>query len=250
LTGYKAPSSQAYKDLVVGLLDGSYAGPTRQALDRALTGIYGIAFAREHETVEDIYLGGSMQIFTDKNVYTFPVNCTPLVSLGEVLQQGQALTSAVRLLKPPLVALPADVTQISLPASMLDPSLAGPLTFTNTLETLTVSTVSGYTKVTWPMPDDSGAVAAFFTLLHARGVAASATLANYLDTRPSGQTTQPTAANLPTQINPALLLLNTVLRNQFWLVLVNEDQVQEQAQSLPTLRRLLPAEQGLLVVTL
>lgn len=257
LAGLRLDPLKAYKALTDAILDAGVQGPAWTHLEDALEALTGAPRALyDGEVVEDTADDGLYQlVLTDRSVYHCPRQSTLLVSTGDELRGGQWLCDTVRLYVPPvdLSSEPwSSVTGVSIDGGMLDPTLGGPLTFENDQETITVSTVSSFTKITWPMPDDAGEVAAFFTLMHSRGVAAGATLANYLDTRPQPQSTQPSAANLPTTVNPLDLLVNRALRNHFYLVLVREDALGDDALGLdhwPQLRKLLPPETGVLLVT-
>lgn len=246
--GYRLDDSQAYRDMLNAVIDGAATGSLTTFLsavtDSPVT-------ADDGETVETIFDDGCYQlVMTDRNVYRVRRDVTVLVDPGDVLPAGSRLTGAFELLRPPHRSIPADLTEIVVPAAWLDPSLGGPLTFTNSNETITLSTVSNYTKITWPMPDDAGDVADFFTLLHSRGVAASATLANYLDTRPQPQSTQPGDGELPTTVNPLELLLQ-VFRNHVWILRLRPSLFGAKAlgtDHLVLLRKLVPVETGMLVV--
>jgi hypothetical protein len=247
------PSSSRYLQFVNALLDASYNGPSYSNLLDALEAISDAPAARvQGETVLAVTADNrSKLVVTDQSLYRCPLSSTVLVSVGQVLNAQQQLCDAVAVYRPPLTSL-AGLPDIVVSAAMVDPSLTGPLTFYNSQQTLTVTTgVSGFTKITWPIPE-AGA-AGFFSLLHSRGVAASATLANYLDLRPQPQATQPTAASLPVTINPAQLLLNNVLRNHWTLVVLKAAAFGSNALGtavLPLLRVLTPPEAGVLVLTI
>jgi len=246
--GYRLADSQAYRDMLNAVVDGAATGSLATFL-AAVTG--SPVILTDGETVETIFDDGCYQlVMTDQNVYRVRRDVTVLVDPGDVLPAGSRLTNAFELLQPPHRSIPADLTEIVVPAAWLDPSLGGPLTFTNSNETISLSTVSSYTKITWPMPDDAGDVADFFALLHSRGVAASATLAGYLDTRPQPQSTQPGADELPTTVNPLELLLQ-VFRNHVWILRLRPALFGTGAlgtDHLVLLRKLLPVETGMLIV--
>ena len=133
---------------------------------------------------------------------------------------------------------------------MAHPQLLGPLTFVNSQQSITVSTVSGYIKITWPMPDNATNVSNFFTVLHSQGVTAGKTLANYLDLRTQPQATQPQAVNLPATVNPLGLLVGSVLRNNTLLVIIKSAGLGIGTLGLSwltTLRQLVPPEVNMLV---
>jgi hypothetical protein len=71
--------------------------------------------------------------------------------------------------------------------------------------------INGYTKISWPLDGFSEHVAAFWSEVHRRGVAAGSTLAMRLDAR-QAPIDQPGAASLPATINPLRWLIENVLR--------------------------------------
>lgn len=250
ILGYRLGDSEAYRDALNAVLD----GPGVESLGAFLEALSDTPrVAADGEVVEEVYDDGRFQlVITDQHVYRLPRGITLLVDPGDTLTAGQVLCKAWELLSPPHRTIPADLSEIVLPGNWLDPSLGGPLTFVNDDKTLSLSTVSGYTKLTWSMPDDPGDVSDFFTLLHTRGVAAGACLANYLDLRPAGQTTQPGADELPSTINPLEILLQTVFAGNVHILRLRPTLFGEKALStavLDLLPRLLPPETGLLVVT-
>lgn len=232
--------------LVRALLDASINGPAELTVRQAIAALCDIPCIRnESETVEYLVEESTRKlVITDKEVYRFPSTVNLSVTVGENLAAGDFLCDAVQVWFPPHRTVPAALDLLQLPASWLDPSLTGPLTFENSDKALTVTTnVSGYTKLTWSMPDDPSAVTAFFNLLHTRGVTATKTLADWLDLRTPPQTTKPTAASLPTTINPLSLLLTTVFRNRVIAVRVESNKLGTGAvlADRAVLQRCLPA---------
>jgi hypothetical protein len=217
------PTSAAALALANAIQDAAINGPSRATLIRAVEALAGCSVeargsAVAGETVEAI---GSDQyhqlIITDQSVYRVPLGSVVAVSVDQILLGGETLSDAVRLVEAP--DLPEDVTTLTLPTAFLDPSLSEPVTFVLADTALSVTTgVSGKTKLSWSGTGSGGA--AFFDLLHQRGVAAGATLANYLDVRPLPRTGEPTALNLPATVSPLELLTQEVWRNRLVLPLL------------------------------
>jgi hypothetical protein len=79
--------------------------------------------------------------------------------------------------------------------------------------------VAGYTKISWDLGGFPFDIVKFWEDVHASGVAANETLAMLLDVRPN-PVGQPTAASLPTTINPLQFLTDNILRNNAYVVKV------------------------------
>lgn len=220
------PASQELQDLVNAVLDGVAGCPCQQNLVEAIAALTGTPVAAGDETVELITTDVTgLIIATDDAIYRFPAAATPIVSIGQQIQAGDQLVDTVAFYLSVNGAIPRGLSSISLPATMFTAGVNGPLTFNNASESITVTTgVSGYTKITWAMGGAAGDASAFFAAMHANGVAAGKTLANYLDIRPS-PIGQPTALNLPSAVNPMALLFANVLRYNFTLVLIKVAQL-------------------------
>jgi len=76
---------------------------------------------------------------------------------------------------------------------------------------------TSYTRVSFAVGGFPFDVEKFFDEIHTRGVTADSTLAHLLDTR-TNQVGEPTAANLPTTINPLQFLAETALRGNTFAV--------------------------------
>jgi hypothetical protein len=252
--GLEADSSANYRELVDAILDGAASGPCLASFQRAFGAMADSPFADGNETVEDVTGDANgVLVITDSRVYRYPATANVLVLSGDSLLPGQAIVDTVRI-DMPNGTVPAGLTSLTVPAAFFAGVTAGNLTFTNTNETLTITTgVSGKTKLTWPMSDAASDVTAFFNAFHAKGVAAGRTLANLLDRRPlASQTTEPTADNLAPTINPLQVLFQNVFRGNLILARVKVDRMGPNALGLGyewALRRLLPPGTALLVVS-
>ena len=251
--GLEAESSLNYRELVAAILDSMASGPSIENFQRAFAAIADAPVAKGVETVEDVVVDANyLWVLTDQNAYRFKSTSTALVEIGDVVRAGQPLVDTVRI-DQPNGAIPAGLTSLTVPADFFAGVTTGALTFEDTNASLVVTTgVSGKTKVAWALGGAAGDVTAFFNKLHAKGVTAGATLANFLDQRPvEAQTAEPTADNLPTTVNPLQMLFENVFRGNLLLVRTRSDQFGPDALGSSfqwVLRKILPPSLALLVV--
>ena len=201
------------------------------------------------ETVKFIVTSNKeLLIITDLNVYRFPPTATAIVAIGDKLKRGQQLTSAIEwcnLNKPGSINLPS----LSLSQEELGSSYSSEIIFPNQLLATEVTTQSGYTKLTVPLQGDPQSVDMYWNEAHSRGISAGQTLAQYYDDRPN-PVGEPSAVNLPTDLNPFELLLENVFRYNVILVIVDSRQVNRTNGYLflAAASKLLPGHQALKVV--
>jgi hypothetical protein len=223
--GQDMASTYALKTLLNAVYDAYTAGSTYDAVSRLLTALTDIPLAVGNETVQAITQDATnLLVITDQTVYKFSPDATAVVLPGQQLNRNDPLTDALQIIEPTAGVIPPIISQLSLGPGFLLVDISNELLFKNASVPLNVQTgVSGYTKLTWQLGGFTTDVTTFFNDLHSRGVAAGATLANYLDTRtvPVGQ---PTAADLPTGINPLQFLVQNVLRNNCLFVYLKVDQ--------------------------
>jgi hypothetical protein len=254
--GAQGPSSQNYKDFVVAMLDAISGGTSYDTIARAISAIVDLPIVKEvEETVESIEPSGDkLLISTDRHVYTFKLTVTPIVNVGDVVHQNDSLVDAFYIFEPNRGGTP-DIAALTLgPTALLDPSLPGPVTFNNAVTPLVViPNVFGYTKLTWALGGLAADVTAFFDLLHTKGIAAGKTLAMCMDARPQPQPTQPTAANLPTTINPLAFLFQNPLRANAFVVRLKAADFGTNALDigmLDFLRKIVPPHVTMIVVNI
>ncbi len=152
-------------------------GPSRADLIRGLMGSAGLRATVGNETVEIIETDTEgLAIITDQNVYRFDSAATPLVSVGDVVDAGQALTDTVRVVE----FGTGGVDDYSvLPALAFGPSLmdtSATLLFPNLDEDWAY--VDGDARFT--VFGDEDVIEQFWTDTHTRGVTGGRTLAEYL----------------------------------------------------------------------
>lgn len=243
--GLERPSSHRYKDLLVAGLNAVTGVASYADVAAIVEAVAGVPRCRtDGEIVQVVTADANHKlIITDRNVYAFAPTATPIVAVDQKLRRDDQLIDAVQIFEPSGGRVP-QLPSLTLPAELFDPQITGPLTFDNLDAPLTVTeNVGGYTKISWPLGGAAADVSAFFDQLHARGVAAGATLANYLDTRPQPQPTQPAAVNLPVTINPLAFLFRRVLRGNCLLIRLKQADFGPDALGadyLSLLRRIVP----------
>lgn len=266
--GMKLRTSQGAKDLMNAVFSGLInGGATASDIDLALSAITGVPFAREDETVEvlrrDAY--GSM-IITDKNVYRFPEDVTPVVVEGQHIRAGAELVDSVQIVELTDGAVPESIPALALDRGFLSACFYGDLVFENRDVPLEIDTAhpSGYTYVRFGLGGFPADVQQFFDELHARGIGLAeqvpdpcdrrarrqGTLAHMLDRRqnPSGE---PTAIHLPATINPLQFIAENILRNNVFLVRIKATALGQNRLGLYNmrhLRQLLPPQTAMIVI--
>lgn len=238
-------SSVDYRDLLATLFASLVEGPGALKLRTALALMCSTPLARTTgEIVEDIALTATrLLIVTDRDVYQFDPDALPIVAVGDTLEAGDSLVHTFAVTPLSNGVVPASVASLSAGSGLLIGAYTGELSFLNRdLPTTVTTAADGRTVLTFPVGGSAPDVAAFWADVHARGVAAGATLAELLDTR-TNKVGQPTAAALPASVNPLQLLAGGLLRNA---VLIELDAAAVPTAALgiqPTvLRRLLPPQ--------
>jgi hypothetical protein len=248
--GLSFPSSVGYKRAVNVGWDALTAGSARKDLDAALVTITDAPLAVGNEIVlQTISDFSSLLVITDLNVYRYAQSAVPLVVSGQAVSAGQPLTDVFRVYDLGTGQVPP-VASIMLGPGFLDPSVQGPLTFQNTPVPLQVSTAAdGHTVAQFSVDGTAADVTQFWARMDAKGLASGNTLARLLDTRTNKQG-EPSAANLPTSINPAQFLVQNVLRYNALLVTVRSSALGPNAmglENLSFLRKVVPPHTALIV---
>jgi len=242
LVGLTSTSSTDYIELVNSALDILADGPSLGSFKTFLISLAGERPVQTTgEVVQDITeVGEEWVVATDSEVYTFTSGATPVVSVGDVLTRGDAVSDAVQILDS-LAELE------SLDGMMLDARLCSSLGndligFGNEDMPIELETYGGLTKVSVELHGSSRAIRKFWADVHARGVTAGTTLADVLDLRES-PTTQPWLTDLPKTINPLHLLLRE-LRGSLLVVKITPSSFSVNSPDVvlgTIIRRLLPA---------
>ncbi len=184
-------------------------------------------------------------VITDNSVYSFPSTVTLTVSVDQVLKKCQQLSSAItwfNVNKPGSI----DVPGLAVNQLELGPDYHSDIIFPNQLLATTVSTQQNYTKLTIPLSGDPVSVENYWNEVHTRGIASGKTLAQSLDTRPAPEG-EPSASDLPTDMNPMLLLLENVLRFNAILFSIDSNQINVHSgyAFLDAMNKFIPGHQAL-----
>jgi hypothetical protein len=266
--GMKLRTSQGAKDLMNAVFNGLVnGGATAADLDLALSAITGVPLAREDETIEVMQRDAhGALIISDKNVYRFPEDVTPLVTVGQRVRPGTALVDSVQIVELTSGEIPASIPALALDKGFLSACFYGDLVFENRDVPLEIDTAhrSGYTYVKFGLGGFPADVAQFFDELHVRGIALAeqvpdpcdrqtqrrGTLAHMLDRRvnPAGE---PNQTHLPTTINPLAFITANILRNNVFLVRIKSATLGQNRLGLYNmrhLRQLLPPQSAMIVI--
>jgi len=248
-------SSEGYKAVINAIFDAFVEGTSIRTQQLILASSYGIPLAREaSETVELVEPDADkLNIITDKHVYQFPLGTTALVTVGDSVSAGDPLTDLMQIFE---LNRGETLSASTIPALTVGPGVLAwgfwsGITFENeTVSTVVEEDVDGYTKISWELGGFPFDVVKYWEDVHAEGVAADKTLAMLLDIRdnPIGQ---PTAASLPTEINPLQFLADNVLRNNAYIVKVKPgSQLSGQLAYVPVdqLRKIQPPHTLMLLI--
>jgi hypothetical protein len=281
--GLRLRSSTGYRDLMNTLFDAIVGGTAHRQVQLAFSAMTGIPLVREaEETVKEIALDKSARlIITDRNVYKFVPEATPIVAVGDVVQAGDSLTDALQFFEFNRGQVSDTLRGLAMGEGFLASCYYGDLIFENKEVPLEVITddPSGFTKLKFALGGFPADVERFFADLHEAGVAAATqpiadcedcetiihpgqpcetddvvlrrgTLAHLLDTRPVRQG-EPTAAALPAYINPLKFLVENVLRNNAALIRIRTGQLGPQGvglQNARLLQKIVPPHTALIVL--
>jgi hypothetical protein len=272
--GQGLTSSKRYKDMINAVSDAVTSATSYDAVARIVEAISGIPRVKATgETVQVITQDNAHTlIITDQQVYRFVLGVTPIVTVGQVMNQDDQLIDAIQIVEPTNGNVPAFIYQLSLGKGFVLADIPNELIFSNTTVPLGIQmNVSGYTRLTWPLGGFAQDVTTFFNDLHSRGVAAGATLANFLDTRfPTGALanydranlpyssyassfgilTQPDQTVLPSTINPLKFLFQNVLRANCLIVFMRTSQFGQDALGTGlsfVLRKILPPHTSVII---
>ena len=222
-------------------------------IQQAWSAITGIALVREAtEQVETISVDSRSQlVITDRHVYKFPVGSNVIVSVGQQLTAGSPLVDTLLFYEFNRGQVSSDLTGLVFGRGILSNDFWGDLVFENKDVPLEVSTdAGGRTKVQFEIGGFPGDVEAFWDIVHTRGLTAGKTLANLLDLRES-PVDEPTAAMLPTTINPLKFVVQNLLRYHAFVVKLRSGLLSIKALGLSAaacLKRIIPPHTLMLVL--
>lgn len=214
-------TSEGYKQFINSVFDAFNFGTAVKQQQLAIAATFGVPLVVETtETVETVLSDvDHLNVITDQHVYQFPLGTNTIVTPGQVLKAGDPLTDLLQVFELNR-GEPVNISALTVGPGILAWGYYGDLTFENAEVPVTVElNVNGYTKVSWELGGFPYDVEKFWDDVHAAGVAKNQTLAMLLDVRawPIGQ---PTAASLPSTINPLQFLTQNLLRNNAVIVKV------------------------------
>lgn len=251
--GLRLQSSAGYRKLMNAVYDAMVGGTTQADIMQAMSAMTGVPLVQEAvETIKDITADTqNLLIITDLSVYKFGLAATPVVTVGQKVYRGQAMTDALRIYELNRGVVPEGLTSLAVGSGFLSTCFYADLVFEDKDVPLVVDTnhPSGYTRVSWGLGGFPLDVDQFFDDLHARGVAEAerpvdpcenltntirhpvndcdevesvgrrGTLAHLLDLRTTS-VGEPTQTQLPRTINPLRFLVENILRNNAFIVRV------------------------------
>jgi hypothetical protein len=220
---YAPESSDHYTAAINAVFDALVEGSSKKPVELALSALTGIPLVVEdEETVELIQRDNHyLVIATDQHVYRFHLSDEPIVDVGDTVYAGQSLTAGLRFYELNHGEVPADLYALALDNGFIS-GYADNLTFRNESVPLIVEeNVDGYTKVSFELGGQNTDVRAFWNDVHARGMAADTTLGHLLDIRGPAAVSEPTAASLPSTVNPLEFLVSNILRFHAFCVRIN-----------------------------
>ena len=244
-------NQEQYKQIVNAVLDSMVMGTSIESLSNAVQSITGVPFARGSEVVREIKTRGEItRVFTDKNAYAFHSNSTISCSVGDTLYPGQEISDAVRIYDLRNRVTPANLPGIPVePGVIKVPSISGSLFFENKLHPVEVLTRSGVTEARIKVFGNAADVEQFWDYVHEQGVSSGKTFGKYL----SGQKNldvEPSADNLPAEINPAKFLIENFLFSNFIIIHVKSTSLFSgsfQPGWFASLRQITPPFTGVLI---
>lgn len=235
-------SSRFYKDIVNALWDGHVFGANMESFSQVIAAAVGMPLVLEPtETVEVVRdEGDRLLIITDKNVYSFSPNATPVVSVGDTVTAGETLVDAIKVVDISGSTPDYDEFQaLSFNRDFLSGGYFSELVFENALVDVEYlgADRDGKVIVTFRVQGFPGDVDIFFEQVHEAGKAAGHTLAELLDlrTNPVGE---PLPEHLPAQINPLEFILTNTMRNHLVLVKIKTSAIVPDSPGLGVLNHL------------
>ena len=245
--GMRLESSEDYKNLLNALWDMYVLGPSLKGFQGFLAALAGApTIIDPEETVEVVREeGDTTLIVTNSHSYRVPSAATVLVDVGDTLYVGDILTDAVQLAE--LQGNDPDYSllhSMALSDSFTSPTYMSELVFRNedvALEYLGPD-AQGRVMVRFEVSGFPADVDLFWERAHAQGKASGATLAELLDQR-TNKVGQPPPSALPAQVNPLEMVIGELMRNNLFVIRLNETSFGTTAPGstmLPFLRRITP----------
>lgn len=242
--GLELPSSPTYKDLVNAIWDDVVEGGSEMVLRRIVASVTDAPIALEKfEQVQVVTTDSRyLLIITDKHVYRTSQKATAVVTVGQIVCQGDSLTDTVEFLDLRSGDTPDDLTAVTIGREMLGEDYLSGLTFQNKLTPLVVATegsnrLASFELQGWPLDTER-----FWASVRTSEATQSQTLAGLLTA---------SLGSLPANINPLQFLISNILRNNAFLVRLKSQQFGRNRlplRYLRNLRRCVPPHTTVLVL--
>jgi hypothetical protein len=238
------PNTQDYKDIINIIMDCMVRATSQVDIERLIATTYGIPLVQHYsELVEDVHEDrNELLVITDQGVYGHTRASESLVSTGEEVRLGQSLTDAMTVYELRRGATIPELPAITVPIGMLDPAVGGELVWVNHLVPVTVTGAAGQERLEWPLGGTSEAVAAFWELTYQRRLLYGASLYDLVIDA---------YGSVPAEINPMEFLIENVLRNSVFVVVIKRSGISEDALNTAIdagLRKTMPPHCMVLIV--
>lgn len=253
VVGLDLTSSAGYLQLINALYDSMLLGTRQSDLLNALSAICDSPLVQTNDELVELIREefDRKLVITDRRIYVCGANSNITVSVGNSLLAGDVLNDAFRIFNfSQGTPLASELASLTIPAAYFQFSLLGTsLIAENTLVPVVVTVDSGRTRVDFDLTGNAADVAMFFDIVHTRGIApGNQTLAQLLDTRaPENQIGDPTAAELPSQVNPLEFFVDNVLGYGALLIQLRPESFGSNALGMSlldtTLRKIVPPQQ-------
>jgi hypothetical protein len=234
--GASGSSSAAMASLVRQGISALTAGGTELIIRSLVAAATDVPLVMSDEVVEIVTPGF---VATDRNVYHMPPGSSPTVSPGQRLETGDTVCNAVTFYRPK----PGGV--IPIPAIAIGPELLGgdiksDLVFENRNLPVTYTPRAGLPEIRWPVGGWTDDVDEFFSRINNPPPGVK-TLTRALDPRGPDREDEPPIASLPSNLNPASLLLNELLQGSLFFVVIRAGTTRPRVSLGHALRLSLPA---------
>ena len=239
-------SSRPYKELVNAIYDGIIDGTNTRSLSSFMSAVCDVPLAKTTETITQIHRDAEgLWIVSDVNAYHYATQANAIVTVGQVVQEDDALVDALRFYDLNRGEVPSSVVSLALGQGTLSSAFLRELVFENKTVPLQIEeNVDGYTKVSFEISGWPSDVEKFWDSVHSDGVAKDDTLAMRLDTR-INKSGQPNARYLPATINPLKFLAENIYRGNAFMITVRPEAFGSQSLGLHAarfLRKLVPPQ--------
>lgn len=230
--GIAPPPTVAGRQLLSTILSALVGGTTQSLLLDFLSLLYDIPVcAADGEVVTAIFTDSrGLVLATDRQVYRAASGSLPVVSVGDVLREGDPLTDGLACTSLTRGVVPPGLTSLALGDGLLPPDFPGGVAWVDQTVPIVAMMEDGKVRISWSLGVGGEVERNFWDEVHQRGIAAGKVLAEYLDMR-SAPTTPVSPMNLPATINPLRFLLSNLVRGGVLLIRLQAARIGPQAMS-------------------